>query len=142
MATGTTRVRHEVKVNQGRIIRVEQYLGRLEKRIERLEKQNASLKRELPKDKPASGSNKVAQLEKQNKSLKLEIAKLRARVDQGAREAKGTAHSLVRLTALCEPVQALVRSFKQTPGAPFSAWTMWMLSTFRKQGVYRKQIFK
>ena len=109
MTIQQTRVRRNLKVNQGRIIRTEQQLGRLEKRIERLENQNANLKAEL--------------------------SKLRARVDQNT-------SYLTRLMGLSAPVQALVRSFKQTPGAPFTAWRMWMLSTFRKQGLYRKQMFR
>jgi regulator of replication initiation timing len=104
-----------LKVNQGRIIRTEQQLGRIEKRIERVEKQNAHLKAEL--------------------------SKLRARVDQNTKNSKQHASSIAGLMGLTAPVQALVRSFKQTPGAPFTAWRMWMLSTFRKQGLYRKRMF-
>ena len=116
MTTQQTRVRRNLKVNQGRIIRTEQQLGRLEKRIERLEKQNANLQAEL--------------------------SKLRARVDQNMKDNKQNASHITPLIGLRAPVQALVRSFKQTPGAPFKVWTMWMLSTFRKQGLYRKQMFR
>ena len=115
MTIQQTRVRRNLKVNQGRIIRTERQLGRLEKRIERLENRNANLKAEL--------------------------SKLRARVDQNTKDNKHCANSITRLMGLSAPVQALVRSFKQTPGAPFAAWRMWMLSTFRKQGLYRKRMF-
>jgi len=142
MATQQTRVRHNLKVNQGRIIRVEQQLGRLEKRFERLEKQNASLKAEVPKPDPKLGQQKIAQLEKQNANLKAELSKLHARVDQNTKDNKQNASYITRLMGLSAPVQALVRSFKQTPGAPFKVWRMWMLSTFRKQGLYRKQMFR
>ena len=146
MATEQTRVRRNLKVNQGRIIRVEQQLGRLGKRFERLEKQNAALKAEAPKRDPKLGPQKnqqrIRQLEKQNANLKAELSKLRARVDRNTKANEQNASYLTRLMGLSAPVQALVRSFKQTPGAPFTAWKMWMLSTFRKQGLYRKQMFR
>ena len=142
MTTQQTRLRRNLKVNQGRIIRVEQQLGRLEKRFERFEKQNAALKAEVPKRDPKLGQQKIAQLEKQNANLKAELWKLRARVDQNAQDNKQNASHITRLLGLSAPVQAIVRSFKQTPGAPFEVWRMWMLSTFRKQGLYRKQMFR
>ena len=116
MTTQQTRVQRNLKVNQGRIIRVERQLGRLEKRVERLEKQNANLKTEL--------------------------SKLRARVDRNTKANTQNADSITRLVGLRAPMQALVRSFKQTPGAPFTTWRMWMVSTFRKQGLYRRQMFR
>jgi len=139
MTTQQTRVRRNLKVNQGRIIRTEQLLQRLEKRIDRLEKQNAALKAEVPKRDPKLGQQKIVQLEKQNAYLRAELSKLRARVDQNTKDNKQNANSIIGFRA---PVQALVRSFKQTPGAPFTAWRMWMLSTFRKQGLYRKRMFR
>jgi len=142
MATEPTRVKRNVNANKGRIVRVEQLLGRLEKRIEKLEKQNASLKMELAKPAAPAGQSKVAQLEKQNVSLKAELAKLRARIDQSAQGARERALQITRLESLRAPVQALVRGFKETPGAPFETWRMWMLATFRKQGLYRKQLFR
>ena len=146
MTTQQTRVQRNLKVNQGRIIRVEQQLGRLEKRFERLEKQNAALKAEVPKLDPKfaeqKNQQKIGQLEKQNANLKAELSKLRARVDQNTKDNKQNASTITPLIGLRAPVQALVRSFKQTPGAPFTAWRMWMLSTFRKQGLYRKRMFR
>ena len=142
MTTQQTRVQRNLKVNQGRIIRVEQQLGRLEKRFERLEKQNAALKPEVPKRDPKFDEQKIGQLEKQNANLKAELSKLRARVDQNTKDNKQNASTITPLIGLRAPVQALVRSFKQTPGAPFTAWRMWMLSTFRKQGLYRKRMFR
>ena len=139
MTTQQTRVQRNLKVNQGRIIRVEQQLGRLEKRFERLEKRNASLKAEVPRPEPKLGQQKIAQLERQSANLQAELSKLRARVDQNTKDNKQNANSIIGFRA---PVQALVRSFKQTPGAPFTAWRMWMLSTFRKQGLYRKRMFR
>ena len=139
MTIQQTRVRRNLKVNQGRILRVEQQLGRLEKRFERLEKRNASLKAEMAKPDAKLGQQKIAQLEKQNANLKAELSKLRARVDQNTKDNKQNATSIIGLSA---PMQALARSFKQTPGAPFTAWRMWMLSTFRKQGLYRKRMFR
>ena len=142
MATEPARARRNLKANTGRIIRVEQYLGRLEKRIERLEKQNSALRIEKANAAPNIGKNELARLQKQNANLKSELSKLRARVDQNTKDHKQTASTLARLMGLCEPVQALVRGFKQTPGAPFDTWRVWMLSTLRKQGVYRKQMFQ
>ncbi|TDI36575.1 MAG: hypothetical protein E2P02_24720 [Acidobacteria bacterium] len=142
MTTQQTRVRRNLKVNQGRIIRTEQLLQRLEKRIDRLEKQNAALKAEVPKRDPKLGQQKIVQLEKQNAYLRAELSKLRARVDQNTKDNKQNANSITSLVGLRAPIQALVRSFKQTPGAPFTVWRMWMLSTFRKQGLYRKQMFR
>ncbi len=142
MANQPTRATRNMNANEGRIIRVERLFGRLEKRIERLEMQNATLKAEVAKGGPKIGPQKIAQLVKQNANLKAEISKLRARVDQNAKDNKQNASTITRLDGLTEPVKALVRSFKQTPGAPFAVWTMWMVSTFRKQGVYRKQIFR
>ena len=139
MTIQQTRVRRDVKVNQGRIIRVEQQLGRLEKRFERLEKRNASVKAGVPKPDPKLGQQKIAQLEKQNVNLKAELSKLRKRVDQNTKDTKQNATSLIGLGA---PMQALVRSFKRTPGAPCTAWRMRMLSTFSKQGLYRKRMFR
>ena len=142
MATQPARTKRDLKANMGRIIRVEQLMGRLEKRIERIETQNAALKAELAKCSPKTGPPKIAQLEKQNANLKAEISKLRARVDQNAKGNKQNAGYITRLMGYRDPVHALVRSFKQTPGAPFTVWRMWMLSTFRKQGVYRRQMFR
>ncbi|GMR22898.1 MAG: hypothetical protein BMS9Abin37_1278 [Acidobacteriota bacterium] len=142
MATQQTRVRRNLKVNQGRIIRLEQQLGRVEQRVERLEKQNVALKEEASKRDPKLGQQKIAQLERQNANLKDNLSKLRARVDQNTKDNKQNADFITRLVGISAPVQALVRSFKQTPGAPFTAWRMWMLSTFRKQGLYRKQMFR
>ena len=142
MANEPTRLGRNLKINQGRINRVEQQFRRLEKRIERLEKQNATLKAEVSKPAPKIPQQKIAQLDKQNASLKAELSKLRARVDQNAVNNKKNASDLTPLIGLREPIQALVRSFKQTPGAPFTAWRTWMLSTFRKQGLYRRQMFK
>jgi len=139
MTIQQTRVQRNLKVNQGRIIRVEQQLGRLEKRFERLEKRNASLKAEVPRPEPKLGQQKIAQFERQSANLQAELSKLRARVDQNTKDNKQNANSIIGFRA---PVQALVRSFKQTPGAPFTAWRMWMLSTFRKQGLYRKRMFR
>ena len=107
-----------------------------------LETQNAALKAAAPKQDPKLGPQKIAQLEKQNANLKAELSKLRARVDQNTKDNKQNANSITRFDGLRAPIQALVRSFKQTPGAPFTTWRMWMLSTFRKQGVYRKQMFR
>ena len=142
MAIEPMRVRRNLKMNKGRIIRVEQLVGKLEKRIERLEKQNAALKADLPNPGAKIGPLKIAQLEKQNANLKAELSKLRVKVDQISKDNKQNASYITSLTGLREPVQALVRSFKQTPGAPFTAWRLWMLSTFRKQGLYRRQLFK
>ena len=141
MAMQPNRVRSNLKINKGRIILVEQQLGRLEKRLEKLEKQNAATKAEAPK-RDSLSSPTAAQLEKHNASLRAELSKLRTRVDQNERAHKDTNRAIARLVGLCEPIQTLVRSFKQTPDAPFTAWRMWMLSTFRKQGLYRKQLFK
>ena len=66
---------------------------------------------------------------------------LRARVDRNTKANTQNADSITRLVGLRAPMQALVRSFKQTPGAPFTTWRMWMVSTFRKQGLYRKRMF-
>ncbi len=140
MATETTRVGRNLKINKGRINRLDQQLGRLERRIERLEKQNAALKAAVPKPASKIPQHKIAQLEKQNASLRAELSKLRERVDQNTLDNKQNARYITPLIGLRAPVQALVRSFKQTPGAPFTAWRTWMLSTFRKQG--RRQMFK
>lgn len=59
----------------------------------------------------------IERVEQQNANLKAELSKLRARVDQNTKDKK------------------------HTPDAPFTALRMWMLSTFRKQGLYRKQMF-
>ena len=142
MATEPTRVGRNLKANKGRIIRTEQLLGRLEKRIEKLEQENVTLKAELAKPRVHVRPNKIVELENQNASLKAELATLRARVDRNAKDAKQIGAHVTRLESLREPVKALVRGFKETPGAPFDAWKMWMLSTFRKQGLYRKQMFR
>lgn len=142
MATQPTLVKRNVKVNMGRIVKMEHLVGRLAKRVERLEKQNAALKAAVAKPAAKISPNKIAQLEKQNASLKAELAKLRARVDQNAKDAKQNAGNISRLASLHEPVLTFVRSFKQTPGAPFETWRMWMLSTLRKRGVYRKPMFR
>lgn len=142
MASQPTRSRRNSKINKGRVILVERQLGRLEKRVEKLEMQNASLKAAAPRRDSQSIQPRIAQLERDNASLKAELSKLRARVDQSEKARKQNTGAIGRLLGLSEPVQTLVRSFKQTPGAPFDAWRMWMLSTYRKQGVYRKQIFR
>jgi len=135
MAKQPARVERSFKMQQRRILQVDQHLTRLEKRIERLEKQNAALKTALSKKVVPTPAGPFAQLVKQNATLKAEISKLRTRVDENARD-------ITRVVGLREPVQALVRSFKQTPGAPFAGWRAWMLSTFRKQGVYRRRMFR
>ena len=135
MANEPTRFRRSLKTQQGRILQVERLVGRLERRIERLEKQNAALKAALTKKTAPKPPSPPAPLVKQSASLKAELQKLRGRVDQNARD-------LARVIVLREPVQALVRSFKQAPGAPFEGWRAWMLATFRKQGVYRRSLFR
>lgn len=126
-----SRVGRDLKLNKGRIIRVEQLVGRLEQRIEALEAENEALRNEQA-DGAAPASAKLEE----------KLTKLSARVDENRKELRAQAQSLTELEALREPVRALVRSFKQTPGAPFPAWTTWMLQTFRKQGVYRKKLFR
>ena len=125
------RVGRDLKLNKGRIIRVEQLVGRLEQRIEALEAENEALKKGRAGG-AAPGTTK----------LEDKLAKLSTKVDENRKELKDQAQKLTTLEALREPVRALVRSFKQTPGAPFPGWTNWMLQTFRKQGVYRKKIFR
>jgi len=147
MTTSGKRVGRNVKLNQGRIMRAEQRAVRLEKRIDKLEKQQKSAtttpaKASAPQELPPGAQAKIARLEKHNEALKAEVAKLAAKVAANTKQAKVNQQSVQSLLALKEPVQALVRSFKQTPGAPFAGWCAWMLSTFRKQGIYRKRIFK
>ena len=103
MTTQQTRVQRNLKVNQGRIIRVEQQLGRLEKRFERLEKQNAALKPEVPKRDPKFDEQKIGQLEKQNANLKAELSKLRARVDQNTKDNKQNASTITPLLGRVTP---------------------------------------
>ena len=139
---GPNRVGRDLKQNKGRIIRVEQYLGRLEKRVEKLEKENAALKAKLSKPIEQASGKKLPPLVKQGPKFATAIAKLEAKVVRNRADLKQHSAEITQLSALREPVRALAKSFKQTPGAPFAAWTSWMLSTFRKQGVYRKPMFK
>lgn len=148
MASGQNRFTKNVRLNTGRLIRVEQQLSRLEKRIGAIETQSktaggkkATKKSTQPAPAPVTQAT-IARLEKKNAALEAEIAKLAAKVEANKVKLKEESKLLRSILALKEPVQALARGFKQTPGAPFSAWRTWMLSTFRKQGIYRKQLFK
>ena len=133
---------HNLKMTNGRIRRAELLLVRLEKRIETLENKNAALKAQVSKPSPPGPPGALVRLQKHNASLKGELSKLRARVDHNTLDSKQQASQIARIIGLREPVQALVRSLKQAPGAPFSVWRTWMLSTFRKQGLYRRQMFR
>ena len=118
MATRATRAERQVKSNRGRIVMLENQIARLERRIEKLEGRTT----------PAAAADR--------------IAKLAARVDRNKKDIKKNADDVRALQAVREAAQALVRSFKQTPGAPFPVWRSWMLSTLRKYGLYRRQMFR
>ena len=139
--TATTRVSRKLKANKGRIMMMARELDRMEKRVERLEKQNVALQAALKKPSQAAPP-KIAKLEKQNASLKADLAKLRKKLDENIKETRQNGRHMTEVAGLREPIRAFVKSFKQTPGAPFIEWRMWMMSTFRKQGLFRRQMFR
>jgi predicted nucleic acid-binding Zn-ribbon protein len=144
MRKAPSRVQRDLKLHKGRIIRVEQDVRVLEDRVDRLENENRGVRSRGPTTPaaPSAPPSDIAQLKKENAELRAEIARLRESVTLNTKEIKQNRLSIAGLTALQGPVVTLVRSFKQTPGAPFEGWRSWMLSTFRKQGTYRKHLFR
>ena len=118
MAKPAQRVERHVKSNKGRIVMLERQIARLERRLEKLELERTATPRAA------------------------NVEKLTEKVDKNRTDIRTNAQHIQELSVLREPVQALVRSFKQTRGAPFEMWCKWMLTTFRKYGVYRKKLFR